>query len=685
MKILLIDNYDSFTQNIVQYLYEVSGVSAVVVNNTVAYKDLMLEQYDAVVLSPGPGHPGVEADFGVCREVVEKCDIPLLGICLGHQGIAQFLGGSVGRAPEPVHGYRSTINHNGAGLFLDLPEKFDVVRYHSLVCTSLSPELICTAWTDDGVIMGIEHGSRPIWGVQFHPESIDSECGHALLSNFIRMALEHRRGAQNICVGVEYVGSAIEGYLAVGGIKNICLHARVLSKYVDPELFYAQFFGSSRYAFWLDCEGANRPDTRFSIMGSNDSGGSITVRYCLTEREMSISGPQGTALVHGDVFSLLDEIFSSVNMVKDEKIPFDFKGGFVGYFGYELKALCGGGESYLADFPDALFIFARGFYIFDHEEKVIYECLVCEDGDSPRWVEHESLAFAMDQVKGSGFVPGVVDYKKIKLDDSPAEYLDKISRSLDFINNGQSYEICLTNRASMKYEGSDFEGYRRMRKASPVPYGAYLRCGEFTVLSASPETFLRISNSKSIESRPIKGTRPRSEEFNEDERLREDLLTSTKDRAENLMIVDLVRHDLNKVCRPGSVHVPELFKVESFTSVHQLVSTVRGQLSSDVSSINAIKACFPGGSMTGAPKKRTMEIIDALEGRSRGIYSGALGWMSFSGAVNLSIVIRTAVLRDGVAEFGIGGAIVAHSDPVEELNETLVKASVPYYCFGEEC
>jgi para-aminobenzoate synthetase len=160
------------------------------------------------------------------------------------------------------------------------------------------------------------------------------------------------------------------------------------------------------------------------------------------------------------------------------------------------------------------------------------------------------------------------------------------------------------------YGGAPLSAYRRMRQASPVPYGAYLSFEGFSVLSASPETFLRIDDSGLIESRPIKGTRPRSEQFTEDQILRDELCSSAKDRAENLMIVDLVRHDLNQVCRPGSVHVPEIFSVESFSSVHQLVSTVRGHLRSDVSTIEAIRACFPGGSMTGAPKKRTMEIID---------------------------------------------------------------------------
>ncbi|UVM24861.1 aminodeoxychorismate/anthranilate synthase component II [Pseudomonas sp. B21-021] len=164
MKILLIDNFDSFTQNIAQYLFEVTGVCADIVKNSVSYSELGIEKYDAVVLSPGPGHPAEQDDFGVCGSVILHSPVPMLGICLGHQGIAQFLGGAVGHAPSPVHGYRSRITHSGKGLFRDLPEQFDVVRYHSLMCTSLPAELHCTAWSSEGVVMAIEHVSRPIWG-----------------------------------------------------------------------------------------------------------------------------------------------------------------------------------------------------------------------------------------------------------------------------------------------------------------------------------------------------------------------------------------------------------------------------------------------------------------------------------------------------------------------------------------
>ena len=217
-----------------------------------------------------------------------------------------------------------------------------------------------------------------------------------------------------------------------------------------------------------------------------------------------------------------------------------------------------------------------------------------------------------------------------------------------------------------------------------MPYGAFLRFGEVSVLSMSPERFLRISADGVAESKPVKGTRPRGRSAEEDEQLRAELAASEKDRAENLMIVDLLRNDLGSCAIPGSVSVDRIFDIETFSTVHQLVSTVRARLRPGVHTADCVRAAFPGGSMTGAPKIRTMRIIDELEEGPRGIYSGAIGYLGLNGAADLAITIRTLVVCPGGVSFGIGGAITALSDPAAEYEETAVKAAALLTLTGQE-
>src|SRR3712207_963963 len=245
------------------------------------------------------------------------------------------------------------------------------------------------------------------------------------------------------------------------------------------------------------------------------------------------------------------------------------------------------------------------------------------------------------------------------------------------------FQVNLSHRLEGDWDGAAWPLYERLRRASPVSYGAYLDLGEVKVLSASPERFLKLDG-RWIETRPIKGTRPRGMTSDEDRMLGAGLLTSEKDRAENLMIVDLLRNDIGKVSCVGSVGVPKLFDLERHASVWHLVSTVRGELRPGLDAVDLLRACFPGGSVTGCPKIRAMEIIEELEPVRRGVYCGAIGYLSFTGDMDTNIVIRTLVLRDGRIDLQVGGAVTYDSDPESEYDETLAEGRALLVALGAE-
>lgn len=338
-------------------------------------------------------------------------------------------------------------------------------------------------------------------------------------------------------------------------------------------------------------------------------------------------------------------------------------------------------------------IFADRAVAFDHELDEIHLLALVDDNEAAatEWFErtHRSLeelaapacAHSDDTATLSGS-PGTLDESRLR--HGKERYLELISACHKEISAGESYEICLTNMLYGSGTFSPWTAYQRLRRQNPVPFGALLRFGPLSVLSSSPEQFLRVGADGAVSSKPIKGTRPRSPFAPEDERLRIELANDPKDRAENLMIVDLVRHDLSQCAEADSVRVDRLFEIESFATVHQLVSTVHAQLRPDRTAVDCVRAAFPPGSMTGAPKIRTMQIIDRLEEGPRGIYSGALGYFSLNGAADLSVVIRTIVMTENAVSFGTGGAITTLSDADAEFEETAVKAAALLNLFGVE-
>jgi len=258
--------------------------------------------------------------------------------------------------------------------------------------------------------------------------------------------------------------------------------------------------------------------------------------------------------------------------------------------------------------------------------------------------------------------------------DSDNEYLELIHECQRRIAVGEAYQLCLTTEVHVDVHPEPLETYLALRLANPSHHGALIRVGDVSMLSSSPERFLSVSPSGRIQSRPIKGTRRRGATGAEDATLAAELLASEKERAENLMIVDLMRNDIGRVSEVGSVTVPTLLEVETYASVHQLVSTVEGQLEQGRSPVDAVIACFPAGSMTGTPKSSATRILDGLEGHPRGIYAGAFGYFGLDGRIDLAMTIRTIVLSQGGASIGTGGGITALSGPDDELAEIKLKA-----------
>ncbi|MGC1272779.1 MAG: aminodeoxychorismate synthase component I [Planctomycetaceae bacterium] len=378
-----------------------------------------------------------------------------------------------------------------------------------------------------------------------------------------------------------------------------------------------------------------------------------------------------------------------------DRLP-PFQGGAAGLMGYELGAAwerLRERPSDAGDFP----ALAVGLYdcvlAWDHFENrawIISQGFPAIDPDLRRRRADERLEWMLDRLSGPLRQPRLTtpvypseaspcprsplaNHPGVTSTFSKADYLANVERIIEYIRAGDVFQANLSQQLLAQTTASPIELYARLRTVNPTPFAAYFAAEDWAVMSASPERFLEVRRGE-VETRPIKGTRPRSTSPAEDERLRLELAASEKDRAENVMIVDLLRNDLSKVCRPGTIRVPQLCMLESYATVHHLVSTVVGTLEQDKTAWDLLAACFPGGSITGAPKVRAMEILRDLEPTARGPYCGSLFYVGFDGACDSSILIRTMAAKNAKVQIGVGGGITASSNPLEEYDETLIKA-----------
>jgi para-aminobenzoate synthetase len=692
MRTLLVDNYDSYTYNVFHLLAGVSGEEPIVVeNDAISWRALSRWDFDAIVLSPGPGHPAKWHDFGVCQDILRYSEVPVLGICLGHQGLGRALDGIVGSAPVAMHGRLSQIRHTGSDLFEDIPQDFSVVRYHSLTITgSLGPDGRVTAWTDDGVVMGIEHLRRPLWGVQFHPESISTQHGETLVRNFYSLAASRRQPRSGaVKSSPAKAPAAARPRVAKRSDSGVELRMRTIEGEPSTEVLFEDLFGSAEHAFWFDSADAPTWLAQASYMGAGLGPERCVLSYDVDAGEVRAQRAGGEEVERKSIFEALNREVARLAVEPPEGMAKGLVGGFVGYLGYECKADCGSPNEHSSDIPDALLMLADRVVAVDHTGGRTHLIAVChgDEEECERWldeaeglVREELLSPSVRELEPAG---GEEERVEFRCGRGREQYLADIRHSLDEIVAGETYEVCLTDQISTEASPDPFHLYKVLRRRNPAPFASYLKFGEVAVVSSSPERFISVDRDRVVQARPIKGTISRSDDPAEDAARRAELEGDEKTGAEHLMIVDLLRNDLGRVCEVDSVTVPDLMVVEPYATVHQVVSTVTGVLEEERSGVECVRACFPGGSMTGAPKLRTMEIIDDLEDEARGVYSGGLGYFGLDGVVDLSIVIRTIVLRPGRTTIGAGGAIVMQSDPQDEFDEILLKARAPMAAIAE--
>jgi len=434
-------------------------------------------------------------------------------------------------------------------------------------------------------------------------------------------------------------------------------------------------FSDLSWAVFLD---SGRP---VSQLGRYDIFSAYPYKTFLTKDNQTLIETAGhRQIVREDPFSLLNAELSQTHC-DNHKLP--FTGGAMGFFSYDLgrkiERMPNIAEDDIAT-PDMAIGIYRWAYIADHHTKT--SVLVGDLSDQRVRLYWDEIVSLVQNPLPASDENSYVSTDKIESNMSEAQYKEKFSQVKHYISSGDCYQINLAQRFKVPVSGKSWNGYQQLRTINPSPYSAFINIPQHAVLSVSPERFIKIEDGVA-ETKPIKGTRPKLDDAVQDKNILLDLLNSDKDRAENVMIVDLLRNDFSKSCQANSVKVTKLFEIESFPTVHHLVSTITGELPQTVSAIQLLRECFPGGSITGAPKIRAMQIIEELEPHRRGLYCGSIGYIGFNGRMDTNIAIRTLVQKDNHAYFYAGGGLVWDSQADAEYQETFDKAAAMFKLFDQ--
>ena len=784
LRVLYVDAYDSFTNNIIGLLETTLDVCVTLVRIDDAYVASNLEQFlldfTAVVVGPGPGDPRKQEDIGFVNqlwELKEPSLIPILGICLGFQSLALAFGGRIERLREPRHGLITDVAHQGTDIFKGISGPFQATQYHSFRVilgqeslpdpqkasqgTKSSPMIQPLAWdyhdSQNGpVSQAIRHKTKPFWGVQYHPESIcTAEAGAQVIRNWwiksLEWLLSHGRSP-----GVCGVRSSPQLHPRTPSTNDFHVHdvdhrdelelEQILDilTYSRDEPRQSQYVSLPLYQLTVIelCEGLNLPANelilldsqqtkgRYSVIGLVIPGQTLNLTYTIHSHRLrvSLTGNQYIER-HFDhvktIWDLLQRILNIYNPQTDTESPIPFWGGLMGYVSYEAGLDTVGvitqPEGVNSRAPDFNFALVERSIVVDRVENRIYiQSLLPRDSD---WLSETSTAIRsmLDEhglfedhpspplASNSHVLPTTVS--KTNLCSRPARseileyfisgdiqrpsednYRERVLGCQEALRAGDSYELCLTDQTTvtiLKDNNLDHPWvlYQHLRERNPAPFGAYVRLNGCTILSSSPERFLSWNRDGVLQMRPIKGTVKKSKRMNYE--LAKSILGSSKERAENLMIVDLIRHDISSMIGAQNCRVSQLMQVEEYETVYQLVSVIEGQLPKatrpnpemsnghhdvngtepdrhnhttptpnpkiakqppalpPITGIDVLRAALPPGSMVGAPKKRSCELLREFEDhKPRGIYSGVLGYMDVRGSGDFSVVIRTAYRVD---------------------------------------
>jgi para-aminobenzoate synthetase component 1 len=469
------------------------------------------------------------------------------------------------------------------------------------------------------------------------------------------------------------------------------IRSRLLPEWRDPEVVFRARFADAPFVVWLD--GGIDAMAGVSVVASAHEGSEFVtadVTHGTVTRSAPAHADAGEVVLEASVFDVLAERLTGV-FADGDAGPL----GWFGWFGYELGGQLNDVPVEAAETPDAAFLFVDRAVVFDHAARTVrLAWLEFDTAGAPAGAEWAAgLADAITALpeeaspaapavprdptrarSGEHRTPAAPSSPEIRWRHDASAYARLIEACQAAIVRGDAYQLCLTNRVDVDVRPDPSATYLAVRASSPSHHGGYLRFGEFALLSASPEQFLHVGADGIVSTKPMKGTRPRSADPVLDDALRRELVESEKERAENLMIVDLMRNDLGRVAELGTVSVPSLLEVEEYAHVHQLVSTVTARLRHPLTALDVVQSAFPAGSMTGAPKRSAMTILHELEQGPRGVYSGAFGYLGVDGSADLAMVIRSIVLGPAGASLGTGGGITALSIADEEIEETRVKA-----------